>query len=403
MISLYLHSPFCVNKCGYCDFNSWEEVRVEPQRVWAQSIQRQSRFWSGQVLDSKTLKRPPIQSVFWGGGTPSLIENHLTQEVLTEIEKDWDLSQVQEFTIEVNPETLTLEKLELWSALGINRLSMGVQTFDDLYLEKLERRARRKDNLRALELVAKSWTGSRGWSLDLMFGLPEQTLAQMENDLQLALEFSPTHVSSYQLTLSTARSENWKQPAEEFLIEMMVRRKKNLEQKGLFQYEISNFAKPGFESLHNKNYWLLNSFLGLGPGARGLLGPGLKLGNKDADFGFHQTSPDNFETWSKLAGTLGELETLLPRTRSEHILERLMMGLRLTEGIKLDGFSAEISLAGYPDLERLKQKLNECRLAPWAADKINFDGLNSGHLRLTPEGQLIIDTLVPKLAKIIES
>jgi putative oxygen-independent coproporphyrinogen III oxidase len=403
MISLYLHSPFCVNKCGYCDFNSWEEVRVEPQRVWAQSLQRQSQFWSGQVLDAKTKKRPLIQTVFWGGGTPSLIENHLTQEVLTQIQKDWDLSEIQEFTIEVNPETLTLEKLELWSLLGINRLSMGVQTFDDLYLEKLERRARRKDNLRALELVAKSWNGSRGWSLDLMFGLPEQSLGQMENDLQLALEFSPSHVSSYQLTLTTARSENWKQPAEEILIEMMGKRKEILEQKGLFQYEISNFAKPGFESLHNKNYWLLNSFLGLGPGARGLLGPGFKIGSKNSDFGFHQTSPDHFESWSKLAGTLGELETLLPRTRGEHILERLMMGLRLTEGIRMSDFNAEISQAVFQDSERLKQKLIECRLESWAVDKIDFDGLNSGHLRLTPEGQLIIDTLVPKLAKIVEN
>lgn len=357
-------------------------------------VVRQSEFWFQNLSKRISPRSLELDTVFWGGGTPSLIDDEITKRVLDNLNSLWNFRAAREFTIEVNPETLTLEKLKLWSALGINRLSVGIQSFDNGYLEKLERRARKKDNLRSLELIASHWNGKRGWSLDLMFGLPAQSLNQMLEDLELAVSFNPTHISSYQLTLTTKRSENWSQPGEETLVDMMLARKNFLEDRGFFSYEVSNFAKPGFESLHNKNYWQLNSFIGLGPGARGLLGPGF-CGD---GFGFHQTSPDNFDTWLKVAGdSEQELASLVARSASDHVLEKLMMGLRLVEGISLGSLASDLKISS----DNLIQSLGKAQKLAWARETIDFGALGAGNLKLTAQGQKILDTLVPKIAALL--
>ena len=401
---IYLHSPFCGHKCGYCDFNSWAETRIEPQKKWMHGVQKSTSFWAQHLYDSASNSPVECTSFFWGGGTPSLVDNLITENVLKSVFESWRFKSDSEKTIEVNPETLTLEKLQLWSDLGINRLSMGIQSFSEKNLDLLERHARPMDNIKALEWVSKNWNG-KSWSLDLIFGLPGQTLEDWRADLETAMVFSPPHVSAYQLTLSTERSKNWRQPPENELEQLFDFTCNFLESKGYNRYEVSNFAKPLHESRHNRNYWEMGSFAGIGPGAAGLLGPEIKLNNltppllnsltqsenlQSSDFfGFHQKGPDNFEKWLGTAGTESlELKTLSVRTRKDELYERLMMGLRLKKGIPF--WSLPVS----------QNILAEMIQKEWAKDYFVQDSADS--LQLNLRGLKILDTLLPKMFSYLE-
>ncbi|HVJ65501.1 MAG TPA: radical SAM family heme chaperone HemW [Bdellovibrionota bacterium] len=327
---LYVHVPFCVHKCGYCDFNSWAETRSEFQWQWLEAITRQAQYWSPRSAEDR------FDTVFWGGGTPSLLDSEILTRFMRVLQTSFRLAPHAEITVECNPETLNADKLSrLWDA-GVNRLSIGIQSFQDDYLARLERQTTRESNLRVLELVAKTWPGR--WSLDLMFALPEQSLEQWLAEMDLALEFSPSHISAYQLTLSTARSKNWKQAPEDELLEFFVLTQERLLEAGLHQYEISNYAKPGHESQHNLHYWRLDPFLGIGPGAAGLLPAAWLRDRADAATatGFHQRVAPRWEHWLRDAGTAVESTTWLePRTSEDHLKEMLMMNLRLNEGFSL--------------------------------------------------------------------
>ena len=333
---LYVHVPFCVHKCGYCDFNSWAEESREPQERWLRALEKQVKFWAKRP---ETAPAPGFDTVFWGGGTPSLLQPDILERAHALLREQFLVASGAEWTLECNPETLDSSRLTHLHDLGVNRISIGIQSFEDIYLDRLERRARRADNLRVLELVAKEWKGR--WSLDLMFGLPEQSNARWEAELTQALAFQPSHISAYQLTLTTARSKNWKQPDTDTLLAMFEIAENRLGEAGLAKYEVSNFAKPGEESRHNLKYWRLEPFLGLGPGASGLLSPSqIPDSLKKGRFGAHQKQPDTFEKWENAAGQeLAELGTLLsPRSGREHLEEFLMMGLRVREGLDLSRF-----------------------------------------------------------------
>ena len=185
-MGLYIHVPFCVHKCGYCDFNSWAEERPGPQQAWFSSLTKQVQFWSPKMKDHA------FETVFFGGGTPSLLSNELITQTMVLLKKHFQFSKNVEITWEVNPETVSLEKIEAFASAGVNRLSMGVQSFQNVNLDRLERRARREDNLRALQVIGKNWPGR--WSLDLMFGLPNQSQQSWAEELSTALEFKPRHI-----------------------------------------------------------------------------------------------------------------------------------------------------------------------------------------------------------------
>jgi putative oxygen-independent coproporphyrinogen III oxidase len=375
---LYVHVPFCVHKCGYCDFNSWAEESREPQERWLRALERQVRFWAEAHRGL-----PAFDTVFWGGGTPSLLEPDIVERAVGLLREQFRIAENVEWTLECNPETLTPERLAHLASLGVNRISIGIQSFEDIYLDRLERRARRADNLRVLDLVASQWPGR--WSLDLMFGLPEQSVARWQAELEQALEFNPSHISAYQLTLTTARSKNWKQPDSDLLLEMFDIAESRLGDAGLCKYEVSNFARPGEESRHNFKYWRLEPFLGLGPGASGLLASE-QVGSspKTGRFGAHQKQPDNFEKWENAAGhSLAELGShLTPRSGREHLEEMLMMGLRLREGLsfeRLEGL-AEAGLRLF-DKEQASGNIE----------------LIEGGVRTSPAGERVLDSVLQRL------
>ena len=349
--------------------------------AWFAALERQLKFYAAPLREGGYF----LETIFWGGGTPSLVPNDLLLRVGELLRANFRLDALQEFTIEANPETLDTEKLQALRDAGATRISIGIQSFQDRFLDRLERRARRDDNLRALELVATHW-GSR-WSLDLMFGLPEQTMSEWDSDLRQALAFSPDHLSLYQLTLTTARSRSWKQPLEPMLADMDELAETLCAEKGLKRYEISNFSKPGQESKHNLKYWRLEPFLGVGPGASGLLNGALArqvFGEDFSRFGVHQKVPDHFDTWAQWAGNPAfERKGLSVRAAMEHLEELLMMGLRLEEGL---------SSARIPD------GLRELANSGQSLEVIDSDG----SFKMSSRGRKILDALLPKIFKFAE-
>lgn len=346
---IYVHVPFCVHKCGYCDFNSWAETRSEFQWQWLEAITRQANYWQDRCASER------FDTIFWGGGTPSLLDSKILAQFMEVLRKNFSLAPNCEITIECNPETLNEEKLtRLWDA-GVNRISIGIQSFEDQFLHRLERQTTRASNLKVLEMVSKKWPGR--WSLDLMFALPEQTLEQWLAELDLAMSFNPGHVSAYQLTLSTARSKNWKQAPEDELLEFFLLTQERLLESGLHQYEISNYAKPGHECQHNLHYWKLDPFLGLGPGAAGLIPARWGAEKLETDsIGFHQKIAPRWEKWLEHSGTASESTSWLEsRTPEDHLKEMLMMNLRLNEGFSLERWGVHAPIARGA-METLKMK-----------------------------------------------
>lgn len=394
--ALYVHVPFCVHKCGYCDFNSWAEEARNPQLDWYDAIEKQLLFYARSLPDWS------LSSVFFGGGTPSLLENDILLRVLKCVGKNFRLEEDCEWTVECNPETLTPEKFEALREGGANRLSVGIQSFNDKHLRLLERRARKEDNLRALGLLKEHWP--MRWSADLMFGLPHQTLSQSLEDLEIALEHGMRHLSAYQLTLGTQRSRAWNQPPEDELLKMFDQCEEHLASRGLERYEVSNFSVPGEESRHNLQYWNLGSFIGVGPGAAGLLSGDLLQDLQNATlgggaleaqalnesrkallplenwsrFGVHQKQPDSFQKWQVQAASnpYGDLKI---RTPEEHLEELLMMGLRLKRGIP----SGRIS-----NISGLEEQLFERQL------DLGFVRKDQQNWTVTPSGLRLLDSVL---------
>ncbi|MEZ4813701.1 MAG: radical SAM protein [Bdellovibrionota bacterium] len=216
-LGLYIHFPFCAYKCGYCDFNSWVERDIGPQRQWLEGIKKELLFWLG--LNHNALKKMSIDTLFMGGGTPSLLKEDLWTELCQFLKKELPLSSDIEWTVEANPETVNQRLLSHLDSLGVNRLSLGIQSFKEKYLKRLERGATPESNRKALEKIAKHWNGR--WSLDLMFGLPQQTLVEWQEDLAEALSFRPQHLSAYQLTLTTQKAKTWQQGSDSELLDFL--------------------------------------------------------------------------------------------------------------------------------------------------------------------------------------
>lgn len=374
---LYIHVPFCLHKCGYCDFNSWAETGVSFQKEWLAGIERQIRFWSGRCQGKS------FDTVFWGGGTPSLLNDKIFSSAMDLIFEHFQIESGAEISVECNPETLDAAKLQnLWTA-GVNRISVGIQSFDDIYLKRLERKTSRESNLAVLDLVSKNWKGR--WSLDLMFALPEQSLEHWLGELDLALTFDPSHISAYQLTLSTSRSKNWKQAPEDELLEFFVLTEERLSEAGLGRYEISNFARHGYECRHNLHYWNLDPFLALGPGACGLL-PTSWVGKQNHSYeqvGFHQRVAPRWEHWLEFAGTEAEVTKWVePRSSEDHLKELLLMNLRLANGFSLERWGAHQNQA-LQVFEVLKAK-----------GLVENDYLKPQIWRATSRGAQILDTTI---------
>jgi len=322
---LYVHVPFCKTKCPYCDFYSVTDITLAES--WLCAIREEMILYRDDFGTFDTL--------YVGGGTPTVLNDTSLISLFEELHNQFSFSPDTEITVEANPDDITTRKLKLLKSLGVNRLSIGVQSFDDEELRFLKRRHTASGAVKALDLICSS--GFRNVGIDLMYGLPGQTLESWVTTLQKALTFHPTHLSCYQLTIEKTTpfgkmldNGSLQNCAEEQGRKFFLTTSKFLEENGFVHYEISNFARGnGFRSRHNCKYWKHVEYLGLGPGAHSF--------QKGVRWWNFRSIEEYCNNLQKGLQPVSESETL---TSEQMHLEKLFLGFRTRDGVALkDAFS----------------------------------------------------------------
>ncbi|MEM9869646.1 MAG: radical SAM family heme chaperone HemW [Pseudomonadota bacterium] len=326
---LYIHWPFCAAKCPYCDFNSHVSRFIDHDAWCAAYLAEIERL--GQETPGRVLR-----SVFFGGGTPSLMEPRVVGAVLDTIHRTWPTANDMEITLEANPTSVEAARFTDFHSAGVNRVSMGIQALNDTDLHALGRLHTAADGLAAFDIARSTFSRV---SFDLMYGRQNQTLADWEAELSRALALDLDHLSLYQLTVEpgTAFGDRYDAgklpglPNDDLSADLYALTHDMTSAAGLRRYEVSNHARDGAESRHNLIYWRYGDYVGIGPGAHG------RLTLDGARWSTEQTRMP--KAW--LDG--GARETRTPLSISDAATEYILMGLRLAEGIDLDRYA---SLAG---------------------------------------------------------
>ncbi len=331
-LSLYIHIPWCVRKCPYCDFNSHAAQNNVPEEAYVTALMKDLDEEMSQLSERR------IVSIFFGGGTPSLFSPEAIATILQGVRDRLDLNPDVEITLEANPGTVDESRFVGFRQAGVNRLSIGVQSLQNEKLHALGRIHDRDYALRAID-AAKS-TGFARFNLDFMHGLPQQSLEDAMADLQDALAFNPPHLSWYQLTIEPNTLFQHKPPTlpeDEILWEIQEQGKKLLEQHGLHQYEISAYARADEECIHNKNYWEFGDYLGIGAGAHSKI---TDIQNNSVTRRSKVKNPrDYLDPQKKFIST----EQLV--SEKDRCFEFMMNALRLTRGVPLNLFSERTGLS----------------------------------------------------------
>jgi oxygen-independent coproporphyrinogen-3 oxidase len=322
-LAVYIHWPFCHSKCPYCDFNSHVRERVDAAR-WKEALLAD--------LDHHAELMPgrEVGSVFFGGGTPSLMSPETVAALLERVRACWTVAPDIEVTLEANPNSAEAGRFRAFAAAGVNRLSLGVQALDPAALRMLGRAHDRSEAIAAIEHARDSFAR---FSFDLIYARPGQSLAAWRRELDEALILAGDHLSLYQLTIEPGTAFATMQrlgelvvPAEEEAAALFETTQDRLAARGLPAYEISNHARPGAECRHNLAYWRYQDYVGIGPGAHGRLTMGeVKYATRQARL------PERWLAAVEKGGT--GIEEMVPIDRDSAVEEMLMMGLRLTEGV----------------------------------------------------------------------
>ncbi len=374
---VYVHWPFCAAKCPYCDFNS--HVRHQPpdeERFVAAFARELSHF-------AATTSGREVTSIFFGGGTPSLMQASTVAAILERIAGLWAVSPDAEITLEANPGSAEAERFRGYRAAGVNRLSLGVQSFDDSALQALGRIHSVAEGREAIELARKTFPRL---SFDLIYARPGQTLRAWEAELKAATELAADHLSLYQLTIEPEtpffrlhEAGKLKVPPPPLAAEFYALTQAVTDAAGLPAYEISNHAVPGAESRHNLTYWRYRDYVGVGPGAHGRLSVG---GKKRATM--NEKHPEHWlEAVEREGHALVVDETL---TLEEAADEMLLMGLRLREGIAAGRY---LTMSG--------RDFSPVRLS-FLREHGFIEPCGDGRLRSTRDGWLVLDSVVADLA-----
>lgn len=338
---IYIHIPYCVKKCPYCDFNSYGVGRLIPEVEYTEALLAELDIYSDAIAFY------PLTSIFFGGGTPSLFSSESIGRVIKKILGITSPLESLEVSIEVNPKTADLGKLFSFREAGVNRVSLGVQSFSEKKLKLLGRINSPEDSIRVLEDTIKA--GFENLNADLMYGCSFETPDEWRSELDKILEFNTTHVSAYCLTIEDdtefaglySRGELML-PDEETLSDMISLTGDVLEGEGYNQYEISNFAKPGFECRHNMLYWRGENYIGIGAGAHSHLD---KCSN--SEWGVRWANVKNPSAYMKRVFERNKPVAFMEiLDRQMALKDRVLMGLRLGEGIDLgkieDRFSVNL-------------------------------------------------------------
>ena len=357
-LCIYVHIPHCKQRCTYCDFAIFtENSKNFHEDYWLplkKEIKKQARLFPGAT----------VKTCYFGGGTPSLPDPQKLQEVLSTLKENFHISEEAEISLEANPEDLNENKLQAYIKQGFNRISVGVQTFEQNFLKKSSRIQNHDQTLKALSLLQKS---KMTFSIDLMFGLPNTQIASLKEDLKQACSFEPHHMSLYNLTLKQNHPLNENRPSEQDQIQMFYEIEDFLSEQGLKKYEISNYARASCRSRHNLAYWQGESFLGFGLSAHSYLSPKLSEKFFGTSYGCRFWNSKNWQTYSEqslLTSHSKPTDSLLPSQwevlkKEQALTDFFHTRLRMRKGFSWEelqaSFSKETSLLVKPKLLALME------------------------------------------------
>jgi len=377
---VYIHWPFCLSKCPYCDFNIYLR-RDHDEGEWLDAYLQSVRTYQSLMPDRE------IVSIYFGGGTPSLMKTSEVSAIIDEVGKGWRVANDVEITLEANPTSTEMDKFAAFKSAGVNRLSLGVQSLRDDALKFLGRLHSSADVRRAIDIADQVF---ERFTFDLIYARPDQSLAQWESELKEAIPIMKGHLSAYQLTIKegtafarqVARGD-FKLADDDMLADFYTMTGEIMSAHGMPSYEVSNYGAAGQESRHNMVYWLYQDYIGIGPGAHGRIGyAGQKFASEDCK------RPSD---WMNAVARQGHgsiaHEPIEPRDQFEEIL---MGGLRVKEGADLSRAEAETGLAWRDviDTKRLDVLIDQS----W---------LHLQDERLVPsrEGWLRVDSILPFILK----
>lgn len=378
MFALYVHWPFCKSKCPYCDFNSHVRSGIDHD-LWQKSLLQELEATAAELGPQK------LDSIFFGGGTPTLMEAATVEAIIDRATDLWQPASDIEITMEANPTSVEANRFQDYAAAGVNRVSIGVQSLIENDLKALGREHSVIEAKSVIELAAKTFPR---YSFDLIYARPDQTLKAWEEELREALTLAGDHLSLYQLTIEpgTAFHTQYRLgelviPGEDLATELYELTQDIMNDAGLPQYEISNHARVGEESRHNLTYWRYGDYAGIGPGAHGRV---TLAGQK-----FATTTQRLPENWLKAVEVDGRaLVEKTPIDKEDQLKEMLLMGLRLAEGIPLSRIEGLT--------ERLfKESMNFNRLDDLV--KGGFVNYDETTLRVTHEGRQRLNAVLSHL------
>jgi oxygen-independent coproporphyrinogen-3 oxidase len=372
--ALHIHWPFCLAKCPYCDFNSHVRAGIDVD-LWREALLADMRH------EAELAGGEPLQSVFFGGGTPSLMPPALVAALLGEAERLWGFAPQVEITLEANPSSVEAANFRALAAAGVNRVSLGLQALDDETLRFLGRLHDAQEGIAALETAQGAFERV---NFDLIYARPGQNTEAWERELKRALGFGTGHLSLYQLTIepgtrfaTDVRQGMFAPLADDPAADLFALTRELTAVAGLPAYEVSNHARSGEESRHNLAYWRYRDYAGIGPGAHGRRGGVATLRHR---------KPEN---WLEAIGANGHgLNEERSLGASEQASEALLMGLRLAEGVNLEALSRRFAVAPEALIDPGKLELYESLGLAWRYGE---------RIGVTPQGMPLLDALLGEL------
>lgn len=377
---IYVHIPYCLQRCTYCDFATYVHTEIPPPEFYIEQIKK-------EIFNKRHLFQPRLlNTLYFGGGTPSLIPAELIVELISELAKfGYTTGPQTEITIEINPATVDEKKLETYLKAGVNRFSVGAQSFSDRLLKMVHREHNSQQTLQTLELLRRY---KLNFSFDILFALPTQTVEELRHDVQIAVELGSKHISPYCLTIPEGHPLSKNRPLEDDQVEMFGIIHNELSKSDFKRYELSNYALPGFESQHNMLYWTDQEYWGLGLSAHSY--------TKQSPWGSRFWNLNPFDLYSKQMRGDYEffgLEDFHPKqienlSRAQALTDFCYTSLRLERGLSV---------------EKLVQKFGSATLGLIEKEASAFLDRNlmlneNGHYRLTDTGLLISNQVFEKFA-----
>ncbi|MEQ1721795.1 MAG: radical SAM family heme chaperone HemW [Pseudobdellovibrio sp.] len=377
---VYIHIPYCLQRCTYCDFATYVHTEIKPPEYYVSLVKK-------EISNKRNLfPHRMLDTIYFGGGTPSLIPAHLIVELISELAKfGYTTGPQTEITIEINPATVDEKKLETYLAAGVNRFSVGAQSFSDRLLKMVHREHNAQQTIQTLELLRKY---NLNFSFDVLFALPTQSLDELKYDVQVAVELGSKHISPYCLTVPEAHPLSKNRPLDEEQIEMFNIIHTELTKKDFKRYEISNYALSGFESKHNLLYWTDQPYWGLGLSAHSY--------SKKSEWGSRFWNVNSFELYDKqmnsenvLSGLTDYIDDQIEHLEKHQALtDFCYTSLRLEEGLSVEKL---VSKFGTPTLDlvtKIAKPMLERKL-------LSFD---NNHYALSNAGVVISNQIFEKFA-----